>query len=182
MRFVKMFLIAVLVFGGLIFLLSLLFPSTAVLERSGSIDAPIGKVYAEIADLKTWSQWNPWDPAFAGQHRLAQQYSDPASGMGAWYTWSSADGSTATGRVEIATADSAKLIVYNMTHPAMKPVKGFFELKPTADGKGTAIQWRMETNVGLTPWWKLRGFMMDRMFGSSMENGLNKLRTRCEGR
>lgn len=180
MRFVKMFLIAVLIFGSLIFILSLLFPSTARMERSGSINAPLSTVYEQISHLETWPEWNPWDPAYKRDGNMLQQYSKPSSGTGAWFTWSNTVGSTASGRVEIVAADSLKGITYNMTHPAMKPVTGFLELKPTSDGKGTAILWRLETNVGMTPWWKLRGFLMDRMFGKSMEEGLNKLRNICE--
>ncbi len=175
-----MFLAAAIVFGILIFLLSLMFPSTATLERSGSIDAPVSAVYARISNLETWQAWNPWDPGYLHTGNILQQYSKPATGLGAWFTWSNTVGSEESGRVEIVSADSTKGIVYNMTHPSMKPVKGFIELKPTADGKGTAIQWRLETKVGMTPWWKLRGFMMDRMYGASMEEGLNKLRTLSE--
>jgi hypothetical protein len=180
MRFVKMFGIAVLIFGSLIFILSLLFPATARMERSGSINAPLATVYEQISQLETWPDWNPWDPNYKRTGNMLQQYSKPSSGQGAWFTWSNTTGSTASGRVEIIAADSLKGITYNMTHPAMKPVKGFLELKPTADGQGTAILWRLETNVGMTPWWKLRGFLMDRMFGASMEEGLNKLRNLCE--
>lgn len=180
MRFIKMLVAAVVILGTLVFLLSLLFPSTARLERSGSINAPLEEVYAEISNLQTWPSWNPWDPAFGGGANILQQYSKDAKGKGAWYTWSSTIGNTASGRVEIYAADSLKGVEYKMTHPAMKPVIGLLELKPTTDGKGTAILWRMETKVGLTPWWKLRGFLMDRMYGSSMEDGLNKLKNICE--
>lgn len=175
MRLLKMLLIAVGILGSLVFLLSLLFPSVARLERSGSIDAPMSVVYTQINDLKTWPQWNPWN------HRGGmQQYSDPAIGKGAWFTWSDTARSTASGRVEITAAYPGKGIEYNMTHPSMKPFKGIIELKPTSDGKGTAILWRMETNVGLTPWWKIRGFLMDRMYGEAMEGGLNKLKALAE--
>lgn len=180
MRLIKMLLAAVAILSSLIFLLSLLFPSTARLERSGSINAPLGEVYAQVSNLETWSAWNPWDPAYTGRGNMLQQYSKPANGLGAWYTWSNTAGSTASGRVEIVSADSLKGITYNMTHPAMKPVTGIIELKPTTDGKGTAILWRLQTRVGMTPWWKLRGFLMDRMFGASMEEGLTKLRNICE--
>lgn len=180
MRFIKMFLAAVVILGTLVFLLSLLFPSTARLERSGSINAPLAEVYAEVSNLETWPSWNPWHPAYTGRGNMLQQYSKPAAGLGAWYTWSNTVGNAASGRVEIVAADSLKGVTYNMTHPAMKPVTGYIELKPTTDGQGTAILWRLETNVGMTPWWKLRGFLMDRMFGASMEEGLNKLRDICE--
>jgi hypothetical protein len=180
MRIIKMLLAALVILSTLVFLLSLMFPSIARLERSGSINAPLAEVYAEVSNLETWPSWNPWDPTYNGRGNILQQYSKPPDGLGAWYTWSNTVGSTASGRVEIVAADPLKGITYNMTHPAMKPVTGLIELKPTTDGKGTAILWRLETNVGLTPWWKLRGFLMDRMFGSSMEEGLNKLRNICE--
>ncbi len=177
-----MFLAAVAVLSVLVFLLSLAFPSTARMERSGSIDAPLEKVYAQIADLRTWPDWNPWSPGYRGREHISLQYSAPSAGIGAWYTWSDTTGNTASGRVEVVAADSTKGIEFNMTDPSMKPVKGYIELKPTTDGKGTAILWRMEAKVGLTPWWKLRGFLMDRIYGASMEDGLNKLRDICEGR
>jgi hypothetical protein len=177
-----MFLAAVAVLGVLIFLLSLAFPSTARMERSGSINAPLDKVYAQVSDLQTWPQWNPWNPGYNSRSNILLQYSEPSNGTGAWYTWSNTAGSTASGRVEVVTADPAKGIQFNMTDPSMKPVKGYIELKPTTDGKGTAILWRLEANVGLAPWWKLRGFLMDRLYGPSMEEGLNRLRDMCEGR
>lgn len=180
MRIVKMFLSAVVILSLLIFLLSLLLPSVAHLERSGAIGAPVEEVYRQVGDLRNWPEWNPWDPSYrAGGGRL-QQYSDPAAGKGAWFTWSNTIGSEASGRVEIIQADTLKQIRYNMTHPAMKPVTGIVDLKPTADGKGTAILWRLETNVGMMPWWKLRGFLLDRMYGASMEEGLNRLKDLCE--
>lgn len=182
MRFLKMFLAAVAVLGLLVFLLSLAFPSTARMERSGSIDAPLDRVYAQIGDLQTWPEWNPWNPAYRGRDHLLLQYSDPSAGTGAWYTWSKTAGAAASGRVEVVAADSTKGIEFNMTDPSMKPVKGYIELKPTTDGKGTAILWRLEAKVGMAPWWKLRGFLMDRVYGPSMEEGLNRLRDICEGR
>src|SRR5687768_13930940 len=108
MRFLKMFLAAVAVLGVLVFLLSLAFPSTARMERSGSISAPLAEVYKQVSDLRTWPQWNPWNPGYEGRDNILLQYSTPAAGPGAWYTWSNTAGSTASGRVEVVAADSAK--------------------------------------------------------------------------
>ncbi len=182
MRFLKLLLASLVILGVLVFLLSLAFPSTARMERSGSISAPLATVYGQVSDLKTWPVWNPWNPAYRGREHILLQYSDSSSGVGAWYTWSKTSGPAASGRVEVVAADPAKGIEFNMTDPSMKPVKGYIELKPTTDGQGTAILWRLEAKVGLAPWWKLRGFLMDRVYGDSMEEGLNKLRDLCESR
>lgn len=179
MRFFKFFLISVLILGALVFLLSLAFPSTALLERSGAIEAPAGKVYAYLSDLKTWKDWNPWHPGYSFKPGVSVQYGPATAGQGAFFTWN-VPGSQEPGRVDITETVPGKSVTYVMTHPSMKRVTAHFDLKPTADGKGTAILWRFEAHVGMLPWWKLRGFMMDRMFGSTMEDGLNHLKQLSE--
>lgn len=179
MRFFKFFLISVFFLGALIFLLSLAFPSTALLERSGAIEAPAEKVYAYLTDLKTWKDWNPWHPEYSLKPGVSVVYGPVTTGNGAQFTWNT-PGSKVPGRVKITGTVPGKSVTYIMTHPSMKHVTAHFDLKPTADGKGTAILWRFEAHVGMLPWWKLRGFMMDRMFGATMEDGLNHLKQLSE--
>ncbi len=179
MRLFKFFLISVGILTVLVFVLSLAFPSTALLERSGAIEAPADKVYAYLTDLKTWKEWNPWHPEFNPQSGVTVQYSPVTSGEGAMFVWP-VPGSKEPGRVKITEVVPGKSVTYIMTHPDMKHVTAHFDLKPTADSLGTAILWRFEAHVGMTPWWKLRGFMMDRMFGSTMEDGLNHLKKLAE--
>ncbi|WP_143309250.1 SRPBCC family protein [Chitinophaga vietnamensis] len=174
MRFVKLAVISVVVFGSLIFLGSLLLPSTAVVERSGVINAPIDTVYAHISDLKDWESWNPWtrpDPT------AKLTFSEPASGAGAWYTWT---GEKSSGKVRVQDSDPRKGVHYTMDVKNMRSVKAGIELKLAADGKSTAIFWHLQTDLGLLPWWKLRGFMADKIFGPAMDAGLTKLSNICE--
>ncbi|MGE7775108.1 SRPBCC family protein [Chitinophaga caseinilytica] len=179
MRLFKFFLISVAILGALIFLLSLAFPSTALLERSGAIEAPADKVYTYLTDLKTWKNWNPWHPEFSLKPGVSVNYGPVTAGEGASYTWA-VPGSNEPGRVRITEVVPGKSVTYIMIHPDMKHITAHFDLKPTADGQGTAILWRFEAHVGMAPWWKLRGFMMDRMFGSTMEDGLNHLKSLAE--
>lgn len=178
MRFIKLFLLSVLFFGILIFLISLLLPSRAIVERSGVIDAPMSTVYAEINNLNTWPEWNPWAAPGTAQKI---NFSSPAAGEGAFYTWSGMQQDRpVAGKVTIRESLPAKGVYYNMEFNTMRSSTGAFELKPSIDGKGTAIQWRLETKLGMLPWWKLRGFLADRLTGPQLEAGLTKLRTICE--
>ncbi|QHS59804.1 SRPBCC family protein [Chitinophaga agri] len=178
MRFIKLLLLSGLVFGILIFLTSLLFPSKAIVERSGVIDAPLSVVYGQINDLKTWPSWNPWAAPDVAQKI---NYTGPATGKGAGYTWSGTQhDKPVTGTVMIRESNPAKGVYCDLTFSSMKPMTAAFELKPSADGKGTAIQWRLETELGLLPWWKLRGFLADKLTGPQLESGLTQLRTICE--
>ncbi|SHL63100.1 Polyketide cyclase / dehydrase and lipid transport [Chitinophaga jiangningensis] len=176
MRFVKLGIISIIVFSTLIFLGSLLLPTTAVVERTGVIQAPIDSVYAHIGDLKAWEDWNPW---FKPDTSATIQFSEQTSGTGAWYTWT---GTRSSGKVTVLDSDTKKGIHYSMDVKNMKPVDAGIELKPTADGKATAIFWHMQTKLGMLPWWKLRGFMADKIFGPAMDKGLTTLSEICEGR
>ncbi|WP_109699553.1 SRPBCC family protein [Chitinophaga deserti] len=179
MRLIKFFLLSMGILVVLGFVLSLAFPSTALLERSGAIEAPAGKVFDRLSDLKTWKEWNPWHPEYNPKQGVTVTYGPITSGAGAMYTWET-PGTKGLGRVKITEVVPGKSITYIMTHPDMKHITAHFDLKPTADGNGTAILWRFEAHVGMTPWWKLRGFMMDRMFGATMEEGLNHLKRIAE--
>lgn len=174
MRFLKLLLISVVVFGLFVFLLSLVFPSTAVVERTGVIHAPIDSVYAQVNDLKAWQNWNPWSRPDTTAELV---FSNPATGAGANYSW---NGQLNSGKVIILDSEPDKGVHYTMDIRNMRPVKGGIELKRTADGKATAIFWHMEIKLGLLPWWKLRGFLSDRIYGPSMDAGLTKLSDLCE--
>lgn len=178
MRLIKLFLLSALCFGILIFLISLLLPSKAIVERSGVIDAPLPIVYAEVNDLNTWPAWNPWAAPGVAQKI---EYSSPAAGQGAYYTWSGTQQeTTVSGKVLIRESTPVKGVFYDMEFNAMKTVAAAFDLKPSPDGKATLIRWRLETNLGWLPWWKLRGFLADKLTGPQLEDGLTKLKNICE--
>jgi len=176
MRFIKLFLLSVFFFAIIIFLLSLLLPTRANVERQGVIDAPISTVYAQLNGLKNWPAWNPW---MAGQEIT---YSAVTSGEGATASWTAnQEGKHIGGKVLFTKVFQDSTLQYNMPFDGMKPVDATFNLKPSVDGKGTVIMWRLVTNVGYLPWWKFRAFVADRLTGPQLEDGLTKLKSICEG-
>ncbi|KAA2243408.1 SRPBCC family protein [Chitinophaga agrisoli] len=178
MRFIKLILISIVGFAILISLLSLLFPSQAVVERSGVIDAPMTVVYGQINDLRTWSQWNPWTKMEATN---SLEFSEPAYGTGAWYSWANPKKQGVTsGKLTITRSEPAKGVYYELLYNDMRPVSSGLEIKPTKNGDGTVIHWYLVTKLGWLPWWKFRGFMADRLMGPQVEQGLTELKERCE--
>lgn len=180
MRIIKLFISSLLIFGILLFLISLLFPSTASSERSGSINAPMNVVMEQVSDLKNWHNWNPWSPGFDEKSSLELiSMSEPSKGVGAHFEYKNpANGEM--GKVTI-TKSTATELEYGVTFEGRKPMKGIIQIKPTVDQKGTAIRWVLEMHVGLLPWWKIRGFVMDRLYGPYIERGLNHLDKVCSG-
>ncbi len=177
MRFIKLFVISIVFFAILIFLISLLFPPKAVVDRSGVIEAPVAVVYSQISELKTWAEWNPWTKVQAAN---SLQFSDPSHGVGAWYSWDDARRPAASGKLTVLRSDPARGVYYNMLFKGMKPVVSGLEIKPAKDGKSTVVHWYIETKLGWLPWWKFRGFMADRLMGPQVEEGLTRLKERCE--
>ncbi len=177
MRFVKLFFISVVIFAIVIFLISLMFPSRLVIERTGVINAPMSKVYMVANDLKGWRAWNPW---MIADSVAVIKFSEPASGTGAYYTWENNKPGGGSGKVTVSDSNPQKGIYYHMDFSNMKSVYSGLEMKPSTDGSGTAIHWYLETDLGWLPWWKFRGFMGDKLFGPQMEEGLNRLRALCE--
>jgi hypothetical protein len=177
MRFIKLFVISIVFFVILVFLISLLFPPDAVVDRSGVIEAPVATVYGQISDLRTWSEWNPWTKMQA-THSL--RFSEPSYGAGAWYSWENPQQQEASGKLTILRSDPGKGVYYDMHFKDMKPVSSGLEIKPTSDGKGTVVHWYLKTRLGWLPWWKFRGFMADRLMGPQVEQGLTELKKRCE--
>lgn len=106
--------------------------------------------------------------------------STPSHGVGATFTYVNTSNQE-EGTVKILESDPATGIKYEVTFQGMKPMIGTIQIKPTTgDANGTAIRWVLETNVGMMPWWKVRGFVMDRLYGPYIEQGLNHLSTVCE--
>lgn len=138
-------------------------------------------VYAHVSDLREWPQWNPW--ASAELTGGKPEYSNVTSGLGASYSWTSVQNERRiTGTVTIKGYEEGHGLQYAMDVAGMRPVKGTIALKPAADGKATAIMWRLEIHSGWLPWWKLKGFLADRVSGPTMEDGLTKLKIICEGK
>jgi hypothetical protein len=58
MRFVKLALISAVILFIVIYLFSLIIPSTVRVSRAVNISAPKDSLVAQLADLRQWKQWN----------------------------------------------------------------------------------------------------------------------------
>jgi hypothetical protein len=144
-------------------------------QRTLAIKASPEVLFPMIADLRQFNRWNPF---VLKDVKGTGQYSGPASGVGAAYTFEG--GSSGSGR--IAITDVARPRQVSMTLVMTKPLAATnaitFTLEPAGDM--TTVTWAME---GQTP---LLGkvvhlFMnMDRMIGGEFANGLAALKALAE--
>jgi uncharacterized protein YndB with AHSA1/START domain len=151
-------------------------PDEFRIVRSASIQAPRGRIFALINDLKSFNRWNP----FARQDpTMVVVYNESTSGKGAGFVWNS-DGRG--GKGSLAITDSAPASRVAMSLDMEKPIAAHnaiaFDLREN-DG-ATDVSWTM---TGTRPYVaKVMGvvFNMDKMVGGEFAKGLAGLKTLAE--
>ena len=149
---------------------------TYTVQRSAAIDAPAGRIYAELVDFHRWPAWSPWedlDPA------MQRSYAGPAQGAGAVYAWSgnrkAGEGSMKiTHVVEPHRLDIA--LLFEKPFRAHNEIR--FELAP--EGSGTLVTWTMTGRRTFAT--RVMGLVrsMDSMVGRDFEKGLARLKAVVE--
>ena len=149
---------------------------TFSVERSVMIDAPPARIYDQIANVRSWTRWSPWedlDPA------LERTYSGAKSGTGAVYGWSG-NRKAGQGRMEITEANEPGKVQIDLAFE--KPWKSrsdtVFTVSP--EGSGSRVTWSMTgKNTRMT---KVMGIFrsMDTFLGPDFEKGLARLKATTE--
>ncbi len=165
--------IAVLLAGFLTFVATR--PADYQVSRSKVIAATPEQLAPLMTDLKLWSTWNPWDELDPG---MTKEYTDPSSGVGAYYTWS---GNADVGKGKMAITKVEPLqIQYHLTfiEPFASEADIAIIMTPESNGSGTKVEWRMTGKNDFMG--KLFGTFMDfdGMIGKDFEKGLDKLATK----
>ncbi|WP_269533072.1 SRPBCC family protein [Chitinimonas sp. BJYL2] len=167
----------VLILAGLVVLfvaIGFLLPSHFRVERSTVIQAPAGKIFAQIdspAAWKTWTVWNQRDPA------MRITYSGPTRGVNAAWQWESA--TEGNGKMTFTAIEPDRQLTYKLEFPDMGMVStGIVQLE-AAEG-GTRVRWTNEGELGGSPVNRYFGLLMDRLVGPDFESGLANLKARVE--
>jgi len=148
-------------------------PNTFRVERSTTLAAPVGAVFAQVNDLRCWQSWSPWaklDPA------AKNTFEGPPAGTGAVFAWSGTN-QIGEGRMTITDSRPNELVRFQLDF--VKPFAGTniaeFTFKP--EGEKTVVTWSMTGKQ--TFLFKAMGLIMncDKMLGGFFEQGLAQLET-----
>jgi len=169
MKILKRIGIGVLAVIILLLIISFFLPSKTTVERSRVVKASPEAVYAQIADLKNWDNWMPWNKI---DPNMQKTWGEKTEGTGAQYSWVSENRNVGKGSITLTKCEPS-MIETELLFEGMNPGKGFYKLEP-ADG-GTKVTWSMESNMGNNPLYKFMSLMMDGMIGPEFEKGLNDL-------
>ncbi len=145
--------------------------SLYTVERSRTIEAPVGQVYPLVADLTQWTRWSPWEDLDPDLHRA---YSGADSGVGAVYAWSG-NRKAGAGRMEIIQAQPDELVKIDLRFE--KPFKSHstttFTFVP--EGERTRVTWRMNGSRPALIRVTQKFFDMDKLMGKDFERGLDRM-------
>ncbi len=144
-------------------------PDQVVVRRSRIIQATPEQISPYLTDLHQWLTWNPWDEL---EPTSVKEFSDPASGVGAWYTWRGEQ--LGSGRMEIDSITPAEVrYALHFTAPLESAAEVQIDLEPEAGA--TRVTWTMSSEQSFVG--KLFGVFvdMDAMLGADFERGLENL-------
>lgn len=175
MKILKRALLTILAVVGLLLVAGLFLPRTYHVERSIVINAKPAEIYPSIGTLTEWPKWTVWNETKYPD--MKQEWSTPASGVGAWSKWEgkkSGDGTT-----KITRADPEKGIAFDLAFNQ----GGYLstgELRMEPAGAATKVTWTNDGNMGANPISRYFGLMMDKFMGPDFETGLANLKTKTE--
>ena len=161
--------------GSLLVLLGVasLRPSHYIVSRSLVIDATPERIAPMLTDMHAWNTWNPWD---AMEPTATKTYSQPATGVGAWYTWRGEQ--TGSGRMEIISISPARVDYgLHFTAPMQDTATMHVDFVPVSAAR-TNVTWSMEGEQSFMG--RAMGLFvsMDSMTGGDFEQGLLNLSAR----
>jgi len=169
---IKKILIGLAVIIVVLVVIIALQPSHYTVERSATMNAPAGAVFAQVNDFHRWNAWSPWaklDPA------MKQTFEGAPSGTGAVYTWAG-NKDVGEGRMTITESHPGDLIKIKLEF--IKPFAATnatdFAFKP--QGNQTTVTWTMSGDKNFIA--KAFGIFMnmDKMVGGDFEKGLAQLK------
>jgi len=174
-RFLKTFLLAILVILILIVVVGLFLPTSYTVERSIVIDAGPEAVHEYVGDLNRWDEWTQWtedDPT------IVVTKGEKTKGVGASQSWV---GDSGDGALTITKDSQEEGIEYDIVFEggqyACQSAMTYDELE---DGE-TKVTWVMNGDMKMPVFGGYFAIMMDSMVGEMFDRGLSNLKKKVEG-
>lgn len=177
MRFLKRFLIVLVIFILLVTIISIFLPSNFRLERSVIVDADKEQIFKQVNDLKNWKNWSPWALKDSSVYFIKENYSDPSSGVGATFKWKSENEDLGEGTLSIVESVKNQAIATEIDLGMITP-KGSWNF--SEKDNGIEVIWSTEIDFGFNPITKFFGLFIEDQIAPDYELGLQRLKTYTE--
>jgi hypothetical protein len=159
MKFIKLFIISVVVLFLLMTAFSSLLPSKVRISRAIDINDTSQNVIMKIRDMNEWKEWNEYIKALAGEV-IAKD-------------------SVHANELSISITSSNDHTVNTLWRQQNgKTFPGIFNIIPNASF--TTVQWYFEFTIKWYPWEKFGSIIYDKQLGPPMEKSLLNLKQLLE--
>jgi len=175
MRFLKRLFGFLALLAVLLVVVAYLLPRQVAVSRSVQISAAPEVVFPHVNSLQKFNEWSPWtgiDPA------MTVTYSGPDAGVGNTMVWASEHPNVGNGTQVITASTKNERVATSLDFGPMGSADAVFVLTPT-DG-GTEVTWHFESDMGMNPFGRWMGLMMDRWIGTEYQRGLAQLKEIAE--
>jgi uncharacterized protein YndB with AHSA1/START domain len=154
-------------------------PAAYHVERSITIKAPADAVFAAAADLKTFTEWSPWekrDPA------MKKTFSPNTSGVGASYGWQG-NKQVGSGKMTVTEHNPPGKIRHKLEfiEPFTNVAESGFDITSAGAGE-TKVTWVMDGNNNFVGKAFSLVMDMDKAIGKDFEEGLANLKRLVEAK
>jgi hypothetical protein len=178
MKFLKVFLVIVLILVAIIIVGGMFLPKTYTVSRSINVGATDTTVYQNVADFNHFLKWNPW---YKMEPSAKITITGAPAQVGHTYAWK--DGKkTGAGEMKITEATP-----YTSVKTAMKFLEPFenstqVQFNFAKLGDSTKVIWSMNGENNIVARWICLFMDMDAMVGKDFEAGLKSLKQLSEKR
>lgn len=162
MRFLKLFLISVVVISVVLIAMSLLLPSHVRISRAINIEAPVDGIRPYVTNMEHWPKWN----AILADSSIS--------------TTAVTSDHIKTNRFDIYASASVRRdsVSTRWVQPDGREFSGNFSFMPT--DKVTVVQWYFDFHLRWYPWEKFGSIIYDDRMGPGMEKSLAQLKALVE--
>lgn len=175
MKFLKRFVLLILVLILAAIGIGYVLPDSAHVDRSVRIEAPPETVFPYVNDFRRFNEWSPW----AGKDPDAEYtFEGPESGIGARMSWDSDNPDIGRGSNLITESRPPNRVTTRLDFGARGTATAYFDIEPT--NEGSRVTWGFDAEFGDDIIGRYFGLMMHYWVGSEYEQGLQNLKTIVE--
>jgi len=169
----KRIALTLLLFIGILMVISLFLPSSLYIERSIVIYADKEQIFKQVNDLKNWKNWATSALKDKGAYNNEDAYSLNTYGVGATFKWESENDEVGIGRMQIIESVPNSYIKNEVNFGFMQSI---FEWKFNDNNEKIEVVLTIDVDFGFNPYRKFLGLFIEDQLALDYELGLERLK------
>ncbi|TDX00753.1 SRPBCC family protein [Dinghuibacter silviterrae] len=175
MQKIKSVIIGISILLAFLCLLTAFFPRHILVTRSIVIGVRKDSIQALLEDFHRWPSWCTWMGTDSAVNRVYTPATDTHQATVTWYPKGHPENKMF---ISILQSEPGNIRLFYQFRNLL-PAGGGFDLFEKKDS--TILQWSLEVRLRWYPWEKISGVAMDKVWGTSMNESLGRLKHEVYG-